>query len=289
MEGGMKANMDRAKIADFVVERLERCKIELRAEFQTPDRIPSFQLKNLLPPELALEVFQRFPTPDKMMLKRSLKEHKHVAAQMDVYDPLLEEAVYAFQDKRIVQLVSEITGIRALEPDVDLYAGGISAMSQGAYLRPHLDNSHDKDRERYRVINLLYYVSPDWQEEYGGCLQLWDDGPRGTPRTIPSFFNSLVVMATNKHSWHSVNEVLHDGTRCCVSNYYFSKLSPADADYFHATSFRGEPGQTAADLIMRADNALRTTALKLLGPAIYKNPHVYRRHSQDVSQSENRP
>jgi Rps23 Pro-64 3,4-dihydroxylase Tpa1-like proline 4-hydroxylase len=38
------------------------------------------------------------------------------------------------------------------------------AMSKGAYLRPHLDNSHDKNRKRYRVVNLLYYVTPDWRE-----------------------------------------------------------------------------------------------------------------------------
>ena len=84
-------------------------------------------------------------------------------------------------------------------------------------------------------------------------------------------------MLTNKGSWHSVNEVRHDGRRCCVSNYYFSRQSPDRDDYFHATSFRGEPGQVSADLVMRADNALRTTVLKLLGEKVYVNPHVYNR------------
>jgi hypothetical protein len=46
-----------------------------------------------------------------MMLKRSIKEHKHVAAQMEPYDPLLEEAVYKFQDPRIVAMISKITGL----------------------------------------------------------------------------------------------------------------------------------------------------------------------------------
>ena len=212
-----------------------------------------------------------------MTLKRSIKENKHVAAQMDAYDPLLEEAVYAFQDPRVVALIGEITGFKDLEPDVDLYAGGISAMSKGAYLRPHLDNSHDKDRNRYRVLNLLYYVTPDWQQDYGGCLQLWDEGPGGLVRTFPCLFNSVVIMATAKNSWHSVNKVTHDGMRCCVSNYYFSPHSPDEVDYFHATSFRGEPGQGFLDLVMRADNALRTNILKLCR-SVYRNPHVYKRH-----------
>jgi Rps23 Pro-64 3,4-dihydroxylase Tpa1-like proline 4-hydroxylase len=270
------ARPDRKQIADMIVARLEDEREHLTAEFRAKGRIPSCQVRNLLPESLARDIHARFPAPDQMTLKRSIKEQKLVAAQMDAYDPLLEEAVYAFQDPRVVDLVSAFTGLRGLEPDVDLYAGGISAMSRGAYLRPHLDNSHDKDRGRYRALNLLYYVTPDWDESFGGSLQLWDKGPKGPARTFPSTFNSLVLMATGKASWHSVNEVKHDGTRCCVSNYYFSPHSPDGRDYFHATSFRGEPWQHAADLVMRADNALRTTVLKIAG-RLYRNPHVYKR------------
>ena len=269
--------VDRTQLADWIVARLEQEIDQLRQAFQVPGRVASCQLLDLLPAAVAKEIFDRFPASEQMMLKHSIKENKHVAAQMDAFHPLLEEAVYAFQDVRIVDRISQITGLTSLEPDVNLYAGGISAMSKGAYLRPHLDNSHDKDRRRYRVLNLLYYVTPGWQESYGGSLQLWDDGPAGKPRTVPSAFNSLVIMLTNKGSWHSVNEVRHDGRRCCVSNYYFSRESPDGADYFHATSFRGEPGQLPADMIMRADNALRTAVLKLLGDKVWVNPHVYER------------
>ena len=276
--------VDRAQLADLIVERLDREIDRLVEEFQEPGRIASCQVRDLVPAEIAREICEHFPASEAMVLKRSIKENKHVAAQMDAFHPLLEEAVYAFQDPRVVERISRIPGLRALEPDVDLYAGGISAMSKGAYLRPHLDNSHDRDRQRYRVLNLLYYVTPDWQESYGGSLQLWDDGPRGRPRTIPSLFNSLVIMLTNKGSWHSVSEVQHDGRRCCVSNYYFSSISPDEKDYFHATSFRGEPGQVSADLVMRADNALRTTVLKLLGDKVWVNPHVYRRRGAEGAQ-----
>ena len=269
--------IDRKHIADLIVARLEPQVASISPEFHCPGRISSCQVPDLLPADLAREIYGRFPPSDRMMHKRSIKENKHVAAQMDAFDPLLEEVVFAFQDPRVVDLIARITGLTTLEPDVDLYAGGISAMSKGAYLRPHLDNSHDKRRERYRVLNLLYYVTPDWEEAYGGSLQLWDQGPRGSPRTLPSLFNSLVIMLTRRDSWHSVNEVRHDGRRCCVSNYYFSTQSPDTNDYFHATSFRGEPGQVSADFVMRADNALRTAALKVLGDKIWVNPHVYKR------------
>ena len=46
----------------------------------------------------------------------------------------------------MVRAIASITGIPELLPDDKLYAGGISLMTQGQYLNPHLDNSHDKDR-----------------------------------------------------------------------------------------------------------------------------------------------
>ncbi|MGB3710127.1 MAG: 2OG-Fe(II) oxygenase [Erythrobacter sp.] len=277
--------MNRTQIADRIVARLEEESGALAGTFRRLGRISTCVIDDLLPPDLVARINDRFPTSDRMVLKRSIKENKHVAAQMDEHDPILEEAVYAFQDPRVVKLVGEITGITDLEPDVDLYAGGISAMQKGAYLRPHLDNSHDKDRRRYRVLNLLFYVTPDWSEEDGGNLQLWDDGPTGEPRTIPSAFNSLVIMLTNKGSWHSVSEVLRDSRRCCVSNYYFSHRSPDDQDYFHATSFRTERGQGVADKVMQADNAVRSAILKSAGGRLWRNPHVYERE-RGVSNQE---
>ncbi|HEX3917948.1 MAG TPA: 2OG-Fe(II) oxygenase [Caulobacteraceae bacterium] len=273
--------MDRHEMGALIAQRLAAEAERMAGEFQTRARIGSTMIDNLLPEQLTRDIYNRFPGTDRMMLRRSIKEHKRVAAQMDSYDPLLEEAVYAFQQPEVVRLITEITGLEALEPDCGLYAGGISLMTKDGYLRPHLDNSHDAKRQRYRVLNLLFYVTPGWREEFGGSLQLWDHGPLTRPRSFPSLFNRLVLMVTNKGSWHSVNDIVHDGRRCCVSNYYFSPVSPEAHDYFHATSFRGEHAGLE-DLAMQADNALRTTVLKTL-PGVYKNPHAYHRPAPAMS------
>jgi Rps23 Pro-64 3,4-dihydroxylase Tpa1-like proline 4-hydroxylase len=267
--------MQRDTIARLIVERLNSESARMALEFAVPGQVSSAHIDNLLPEDLAREIFAAYPATDRMMVRRSIKENKFATAQMDAHHPLLEEAVYAFQDQRVVKAISQITGLLGIEPDENLYAGGISVMAKGGYLRPHLDNSHDSKQSRYRVLNLLYYVTPDWREEYGGNLQLWDHGPLKGARTIPSLFNRLVLMVTNRTSWHSVNEIVHDGRRCCVSNYYFSNISPEQRDYFHATSFRDEKA-SLADVMMQTDNLARTAILQAL-PGAYKNPHVYRR------------
>ena len=268
---------DRDAIAARIASRIDEAKKDLAEQFQVTDRVNSFILDDLLPPELALAIYRSFPGTQAMVLKRHLGESKYVGAQMDRYAPILEEVVYAFQQKCVLDLIAEITGIEPLVADEYLYAGGISLMTKGNFLNPHLDNSHDKDQNLYRVLNLLYYVTPDWREEYGGSLELWDRGPKGPRRTIASSFNRLVVMRTDNRSWHSVSPVEQDAKRCCVSNYYFSPV-PADGNgSYHVTTFRGWPKQALADLLMISDNAARTVVRRLFGERLFRNPHVYRK------------
>lgn len=269
--------IDRRSLADYIVTRLELVLDNATQQWNNGQRVHRAIIDDLLPESVAVAITSTFPALEIMAAKGTIRERKYVGAQMDGYDPILEEAVYAFQDPRVVSLIGDITGIEAMEPDTELYAGGISAMTKGSYLRPHLDNSHDAGRNRYRVLNLLYYVTPGWKELDGGSLQLWEDGPKGAAQTVESKFNRLVLMATDRHSWHSVNEVVGDGIRRCVSNYYFSKKSPDAQPYFQATSFRAEHAVGISDLVMRADNCLRTAVLKLTGDRLYRNPHRYER------------
>jgi hypothetical protein len=85
------------------------------------------------------------------------------------------------------------------------------------------------------------------------------------PCTILSKQNRLLVMETNKTSWHSVSPVTVDTPRCCVSNYYFSEISPDHTDYFHVTSFTGRPDEPIKKIVGVADNALRNVVSKTLG------------------------
>jgi Rps23 Pro-64 3,4-dihydroxylase Tpa1-like proline 4-hydroxylase len=274
----------RQTYADHIVGRLESFKDELRTEFLAPGRVQSCFIDNLLPEELAREIFRSFPQPTEMTEKKSLREHKYVAAQMNKYNPSLEEIVYAFQDPRVVEAVTYITGIAGMIPDTHLYAGGISLMGHEHFLNPHLDNSHDKDRNLYRVLNLLYYVSPEWSHECGGNLELWDNGPDGEPRELVSKFNRLVLMATHRKSWHSVNQVkAKHAPRCCVSNYYFAAQPVEEHEYFHVTTFRGRPEQPIRDVILKGDAALRMGIRKVFKQGVVTPKHMYRKDNDDKS------
>jgi Rps23 Pro-64 3,4-dihydroxylase Tpa1-like proline 4-hydroxylase len=274
--------MNRNDLVDSIFESLSKNKLHLTENFQNSDlKIKYFYLDDLLPTEIATNIYDSFPKSNEMILKKNIREHKYVAAQMDNYNPLLEEIIYAFQDLRIVNLIGEICSISNILPDENLYAGGISMMGKNQYLNPHLDNSHDKDRNLWRVLNLLYYVTPNWKEEYGGNLELWPNGIDGNQITIHSKFNRLAVMVTHNHSLHSVSPVVFDGYRCCVSNYYFSENPLLESDRFHVTSFRGRPENKFSDLILRMDSFVRMNLRKVFKNGVKENPHVYKKEQKN--------
>ncbi|MBB6127049.1 2OG-Fe(II) oxygenase [Mucilaginibacter lappiensis] len=274
-------NIDRKSLADLIYSKILSEELIIQKQFdQSKDKIGYFFVDDLLPKNIASYIYERFPKPEQTTLKRSLREYKYIAAQMDKYDSILEEIIYAFQDERIVKLIGKICNIETPLPDSNLYAGGISMMGHENYLNPHLDNSHDKDRNLWRVLNLLYYVTPDWDEKNGGNLEIWPHGVKEEQITIHSKFNRLAIMATHQGSWHSVSPVKIDRIRCCVSNYYFSKEPLLSSDEFHVTSFRGRPEQKTVDAILRVDNSLRMGLRKVFKKGVIENPHVYKKKDE---------
>jgi Rps23 Pro-64 3,4-dihydroxylase Tpa1-like proline 4-hydroxylase len=270
---------DRTKLADLIVEKISSQKKQLQIQFlNSKNQIGYFFIDDLLPEFVSNQIHEVFPKSDEMTLKKNLRERKFVSAQMNLYHPLIEEIIYAFQEKKVVDLIGEICEIDEVIPDEFLYAGGISMMGKNQFLNPHLDNSHDKDRNCWRILNLLFYVTPNWEESYGGNLELWPNGLKEKQITIHSKFNRLAVMATHNNSLHSVSPVVYDGYRRCVSNYYFSKTPMLETDTFHVTSFRGRPENRFSDFLLRTDTWLRMTIRKFFKKGIKENPHVYKKN-----------
>lgn len=215
-------------------------------------------IDNLLPQSEIKKIYEVFPkNAEGFFNRKTFREKKKTATNLNDYNPYLVEITYALQSKKVVKTFSDILNIKYLEGDPSLYAGGISMMFKDDFLNPHIDNSHDARREKYRRLNLLYYTSPNWNLDYGGNLELWDRKVKNA-KTIIANQNRLVIMETNRYSWHSVSKVKVERPRCCISNYYFSKESPETKDYFHVTSFTGRPDEKLKRVIGKFDNALRS-------------------------------
>jgi Rps23 Pro-64 3,4-dihydroxylase Tpa1-like proline 4-hydroxylase len=165
------------KLEQLVCESLEKNFEKLQLEFYQSIRdvgIRYFALDNLLPIAIAEEIHNAFPSIKKMRLMNSIREKKYTSKNLEKFNTKIADITLAFQDPKVLSVIEKITGIENQIPDSKLYAGGLSAMSRGHFLGPHIDNSHDGDRKNYRTLNLLYYVTPEWDLSFGGNLELWD-------------------------------------------------------------------------------------------------------------------
>lgn len=109
-------------------------------------------------------------------------------------------------------------------------------------------------------------------------FELWLHGLQEKHTTTHSKFNRLAVMATHDDSWHSgQSDRCRRKSRCCLSNYHFSKTSLKATDRFHIRSFRGRPEQKIRDTILKADIQLRMAVRKMFKKGIVENKHVYKK------------
>ena len=254
--------MNRKEFAKLIINRLNDQNIDdLQKNFKKTSPINHIVIENLLPTEIAAKLDSSFPEKNNLKLRSETQERKYSAVEWDVKSKIIEECLYSFQDKKVIKAISKISKIDDLSGDPELYAGGVSYMDKDCFLNPHIDNSHDRLRERYRRLNLLYYVSIDWNiNKNGGELMLFPNGIKSTPVLIPPIFNSLVIMRTDNKSLHGVSKInSNDAARKCISNYYFSHSSPLGKNYYHSTSFRGFKGEKIKDYYFRFNSLLRTS------------------------------
>ena len=261
-----KVNNKKNIFIDQILTKIRNSKEIIKFQWDNPvgTKTKHFYLDEVLPKNDVTKIYESFPRNGEGFFDRkTFREKKRTSANLSLYNKILSEITYAIQDPKVVNEISKVCDMEMLEPDPNLYAGGLSMMFPNDYLNPHIDNSHDRERKRYRRLNLLYYVSPDWKLEYGGNFELWDTKIT-KPHTILSKQNRLIVMETNKNSWHSVSKVNIDRPRCCVSNYYFSKQSNDQSEYFHVTSFTGRPEQHLKKTLGLIDNKIRNFISKTL-------------------------
>lgn len=154
------------------------------------------------------------------------------------------------QTDAFLDAVSRITGIPGLLYDPDYVDGGTHENVDGAGLNMHVDfNYHPRDQS-HRRINLIVYLNPEWEEAWGGALELagdpWDPADRERISILPAF-NRAVVFETNEHSWHGFPSInlpadRRQLTRKSFAIYLYSRERPGEeVAPAHATVYVPEP------------------------------------------------
>jgi hypothetical protein len=104
---------------------------------------------------------------------------KFTCSNIEVIPDPFRQLIRDLRDPSFPRLLELLTGIPKPIPDPYLKGGGLHMSGPGGVLAPHTDFHLHEPLALYRRINVLVYLNGDWEESYGGCLQL------GTRRTRP--------------------------------------------------------------------------------------------------------
>jgi len=139
------------------------------------------------------------------------------------------------QSRDFLDLIGRITGIDDLLYDPWYFGGGTHENRTGQDLDVHVDFNRHPIERWHRRLNLIVYLNREWNEGWGGALELHSD-PRSDDDCIvrvAPFFNRAVIFETTEWSWHGFPRIelpadKRDLSRRSVALYFYTKERPAE-------------------------------------------------------------
>jgi hypothetical protein len=224
---------NRAMINAAVLARAE----EIRRSFREAQPFPHAMIENFLEPGVAEALLRDFPAFDPKRAVNELGEPggKAVHEKVTQISPDYRAFYDYINSRPFLDAVSRLTGIDALIGDTTLYGGGTHENLDGQGLNPHVDFNIDQ-RMLHRRLNLLVYLNHEWEEAWGGSIELhsnpWDAQSDQVKRFLPTF-NRAVIFETSERSWHGFPAIRLPPDRKHVSRksfsiYLYTKDRPAE-------------------------------------------------------------
>jgi Rps23 Pro-64 3,4-dihydroxylase Tpa1-like proline 4-hydroxylase len=224
--------------------RLNADPAALREQYVNARPFPHIVLDNLFPNEILEEVLDDFPRPDEIAWRKfdNNTEKKLGYWHENALRPRIQLFLYEMNSAPLLQFLEALTGIEGLVSDPYYGGAGPHQIEPGGFLKVHVDFNWHPLLKLDRRLNLLVYLNKDWQEEYGGHLELWNRDVSSCEQKVLPVFNRTVVFSTTDFSYHGHPNPLacpEGRTRKSVSFYYYSNGRPdEERSAPHDTIFR---------------------------------------------------
>jgi hypothetical protein len=97
----------------------------------------------------------------------------------------------------------------------------------------------------------LFYLTPDWEEQWGGNLELWSNDGKEKVKEIAPIFNRMVVFTTTSSSYHGQPTPIAGPTdtyRRVFSSFYYCSHKQAEIDdHPHYTKYNSNNNDVMAE------------------------------------------
>lgn len=200
---------------------------------------PHVVIDGLLGDEPSAALARAFPPPSHPGWKR--RDYAEQSARLGQLQrtgfedvaPELRGLLAELTGMAFLEFLAAVTGRRDLIADPHYTGAGPIATLPGGHLALHVDFNRDSARHLDRVVSILYYVPAQWDEAWGGELELWDRARSRCDVAIAPLRDRLVVMAYGEDHWHGHPAPLRcpEGHfRAVVTAHYYAARRSGDGD-----------------------------------------------------------
>lgn len=204
---------------------------EHAARFAAAEPFPHLVVDNLWPDSLLSAVDAEFPSADdrRWITYPDAKERGKKAGDRRMWGEATRGFFDAARSPDACTMLELLTGIEPLTAD-DI-GGGMHETGEGGRLAMHVDFNVHPTLPLERRLNMLVFLSRDWDPAWGGTLYL---GEQREVSVVPAW-NRTVIFATGETSWHGHPEpVIGDHLRRSLACYYYAPLR-AETASAHST------------------------------------------------------
>lgn len=233
-----------------------------KKKYQKASPYPHIVLDNFLENEAAKEALKVFPKikDEGWIHYMHVNEKKHGLNKLDLIPAFIRDhIIHILNSHDFVMYLEKLTGIDHLIPDHTFEGGGIHQSEKGGYLNIHADFTvHPHKRKWRRRVNVLIYLNEEWDETYGGELELWKkDMSKCLVKVLP-IFNRAVIFNTDEDSYHGFPDPLRcpEGeSRKSIALYYFTEEEIGTFKK-KATNYRARPDDGIKSVFIWLDKKL---------------------------------
>lgn len=246
----------------------------LSAGFRAAAPFPHVVIDGLMSPRLLRDVIDQIPPAgaDGWIRHSEQAQHKRQWSADASMPPAARRLLGLLQSGTFVDFLERVTGMPGLIVDPSHLHGGLHVAGTGGHLKIHADPVLHPRLHVNRRLNLILYLNPGWRTEWGGDLELWDDGLTRCVRRIAPVCNRMVIFAAGPPAHHGHPDPLlapPGVERCSVAVYYYaSPANPAGLGVGpRLVRFRGRPGHAGE---LRGQRARQLLVDAVVPPAIVR-------------------
>lgn len=192
-------------------------------------------IPNFLKTEIANKISNEYPT--------NLEDYHHYNNPLEMkyaYDNIpnmsidLQNIFYSLCSNKIIDILRIITNKENLNYDETCHGGGLHIHKNNGRLHMHLDyEKHPHLENKQRYLNIILYLSKDWDKKWGGETELWNQDVTKCEVKSPVEFNTALIFKTSEKSWHGMPEPIkcpEDKLRKTLAFYYLIPLENSSSN-----------------------------------------------------------